>query len=1160
MYLEKIEITGFKSFADKTVLKFNQPITAIVGPNGCGKSNIVDAFRWVLGEGSAKSLRSDKMVDVIFSGSVKRKPLNYAQISLTFSQIKKTLSLGFDELCITRRVHRSGESEWYINKNTARLKDVYKILWEAGMGKNAFYIFEQGKVDELITSSPLERRCIFEEAAKIMHFKEKKKESLRKLKQVEENLGRVLDIQKEVEGHIQRLEKQAEEAERYTEKKNQLEALEKGLLIYKAHHYEKKWVTKQEQSNQNEEEQKKVKEDIQILRASLTKNKEAVFFLQSKTKSAHEAFFEVKKSKELAEYEKNTHQRKIAEHQKNLDRLKQSLLSSHQKHLQEQHSFEENQKKLHVERKELSSISQSLGEINQSLTHLESTVEKQSDERKLAQEKLMVLVSSANEAKSEYRKNQTQLHHQKDRLASYLHQKEHSSKEKTNLDNQLHELNQLLEEIEKSYAENQKLLEKIETQVTSDELKSNDLNEQVIELKSKVSSLKASSGTLQRLKNEFEGYNQSSKKLLKFAASSQHSLFEKITPLTDWIQAKPGYEDQVTTLLQPYLQTLVVQTKEDLALVFEVAEKEKLYQFSCICVDELSKNASSTLSLAESNPLSNHFLGASSEEAKHAFSKPGYYLDPRGVYHRISKSAQTVFTRANELTKQLSELKECEKALLEKTDLLNKTKEQLNKIKTQLQSAKSKERELSNQLNQSQYKKQSTERQLVKLSEQSTGFDEPIQELQSSIQALEEAQKSYIQKCQEEEEKEQAQKTLFSEVEKNFEKHFSTLKEKRSLKQSLEDKMKQREKSAQTLKEEIRIFESQAKDFETKIEELNAAIESQEQQNQELLELEKELIEKASSFDESLEKSKNRYQELEDKLKNIEESQKEEEKTSQDLEEKRELLQKAEIEIKTSLSELQTQKEMLKEELDDKLSLSLKEALEEPIDPAITLGQTEKEIRRLRRALQEQPEVNLKALSECQEEKARFEFLQSQVDDLNLSQEKLVEIITELDESSRLKFQETFEKIRGHFRENFALLFNGGEADLKLADHADILEAGIDIIAQPPGKKMRSIQLMSGGEKCLCAIALLFALFETQSIPFCILDEIDAPLDDTNIERFTRVLKQFVEKHQFIIITHNKRTMAICDKLLGVSMQERGVTKIIPFEFSDKRAEAAITN
>lgn len=1158
MHLEKIEISGFKSFADKTVLRFDQPITAIVGPNGCGKSNIVDAFRWVLGEGSAKSLRSDKMVDVIFSGSSKRKPLNFAQISLTFTQIKKTLTFNYEELCITRRIHRSGESEWYVNKKPVRLKDVYTLLWEAGMGKNAFYIFEQGKVDHLITSSPLERRCIFEEAAKIMHFKEKKKEALRKLSHVEENLKRVLDIQSEVTKQIETLQKQAEEARIYSEKKEHLDFLEEGLLVYKWKHNHKKQLQEKEASANNAEKQKGVKLNILKLEESLKalKNKQSLKAME--TRQAYESFFEIKKGKEVASFEFSTHQK----HQKDLERqtkgLKNSLQTLHQKHLKEHRTFEENQKDLKEHEKGALSLSSNLEKINQNLSSLEQKVDQESTLRKKAQQELMLVVHSANELQTQYKSNTSQLHNYKERLAKLLHDEKKDLVQIKEREAEQKKCTESLALYQKESSQDQDRIKTLQSDYENLVKKLELLKEKQKELLARRTENKATIDLLVSLKSELEGFNQSSKTLLQFAQDQTHPLFEKVFQLTNWFQPKKGYETQLSTILQPYLETLVVHTNQDLGLLIEIAKKEGLKNFSCLSLENISPKTS-PIELAEENQVSSHFL--KEIKCKEGMSpnqiSEDDFCDHLGVYHRVSTEEQNHFLREVELKKREKK----QTAFDHDYDLISqeiqKIQEKNRAHQKELQGLRQKMHQHELTQNKAQYALQNCEKDLEYLRKKTSTGTPKKEELSLQIQDLEVQQKKLIKSCDHEDKKKTHQESLFSKIEAEFESNFGELKEKRGLKESLQDRIKGFEKKAQSLRESIRVFESKSANFENQVQEISSAIEQKERDFKVSLQKNDAFEKKQNEFGSKLKVSEDKYRALEANLEQLEKEEKEEERKL--IEERTQLEQDRtlELEIKTRLSKIDTEIHLQTEEIVEKLGIKKEEILQIDVGPSISLGKTEREIKRLKKELESQPEVNLKAISECEKQQSRFEFLQSQVKDLEESQAKFLEIITKLDETSREKFEKTFEQIRTRFKENFLLLFNGGEADLKLTSAQDILDAGIDIIAQPPGKKMRSIQLLSGGEKCLCAIALLFALFETQSIPFCILDEIDAPLDDTNIERFTNVLKQFVKNNQFIIITHNKRTMAIADHLLGVSMQEKGVTKILPLEFNSNAAAAA---
>lgn len=1160
MYLEKIEIIGFKSFADKTTINFSKPVTAIVGPNGCGKSNVVDAFRWVLGGPSAKSLRSEKMVDVIFSGTEKRKPLNYAQISLTFTNTDKKLSVDFQEICISRRLYRSGESEYHINRNPVRLKDIHKLLWEAGLGKNAFYIFEQGKIDELITSSPEERRNIFEEAAKIMHFKEKRREAFRKLAQVEANLKRVFDIQGEVNKQIETLKKQAEEAKIYKEQKSSLENLSKDLVIAKWQENNKKQLSLEKELENKAKEEKELKEKVTSANEMLKSLRESEQQKAIEAKASYEKFFEAKKSKELASFEFKNHQKKLEElfRQKNV--LRNKLQAFHQKHLEEHKIYLGNQNLLKSHDTNLSQLTNELNDALVLIQDLEEKVNQESVLRKESQQELLKVVGSENQLGFNYKNTINMLETTQEKLSS-IHKEESQSFSK--LQEKKQALDALSEREEQTKSQLDSLVDNLKlvsSQIVDKESSLIKIKEHLNNLSGQITSKSAKVNLLQKLKDELDGYGKGAKALLQYSKDKSHTLYDKISPLTEWIIPQKGYEVCLSSLLGPYLQTLIVKTKDDLEFIIKEAEDKNLIGFSILCLEDLGlENNASNQKIAQSNLISSHFLNHISEEEafiknlkKETLIEKKYFLDQKMVLHKLSGDSNNLFLRETELRNHYKELL-----------LLEKEHEELKGIyqneNTSFINLKEKDSLLNKENHKLKMELVEIEMRLKNLSEEIKNIEEKSKEQQSkkgelvtALENLNAKQKEISLKYEAEKLKKIELENNFKKIERQFETNFSQLKENRSLKQSLDERIKKIEREAQNLQEHIKIFESKSSDFEDQIEKMNFEINENESLYQKLEEESLIFIEQEKILKEKLVLADKHYHSFEDELEGLEKAQKELDLKLSEMRTLLEQMQEADIEINNKKAEVQAENKLYFDKITEEYELSKESLPEYEIEPDFSIYKSEKEVRRLKKSLEGFTEINLKAVADCREQEERFTLLQSQVEDLSSSKEKLIEIVTELDNTSRQMFSETFENIRTHFRNNYALLFNGGEADLQLTSPDDILESGIEITAQPPGKKMRSIQQLSGGEKCLTAVALLFALFETQSIPFCILDEIDAPLDDTNVERFTKVLKQFVKNHQFIIITHNKRTMAMADVLLGISMEEKGVTKVIPFQFNNE--------
>ncbi len=1157
MHLEKIEIIGFKSFADRTVIDFSRPVTAVVGPNGCGKSNIMDAFRWVLGEGSAKSLRGDKMIDVIFSGTNSRKPLNMAQISVTFRDPSNRSKLGLEEICITRKLYRSGESEWYLNKNQVRLKDIHSLLWTVGLGKDSFYIFEQGKVDELITSSPCERRALFEEAAKIMHFKEQKKETLRKRERILENLRRIRDIREEVRKQIIILDQQALEANLYRDRVRQLDTAEKNLLLHKRNSCGALLGKKQRERDLLCEQREKIERDILLREEELRELRIQKNERTGKAKKEYERFFEIKKKRDFLSFERKNIEKKREEALLLSRTLRENLKTLHRQHLEEQKKDALRQETLDKESSDYRNLLPEREKIEKIVLDTEKIVVEESALRKNLRKELSDALSEENTARSEREGILREIDgYQKKREALSQEIKEALEK-RSKKEKERKELEEQKDLVEKKWIFLRGEAEKAEETLCLLEKEKGLAENERKRILSLLTEKNARKKSLVGIKQDLEGYDAAGKKLLSFSETNGHPLFQKITPLTDYIQPIEGYERLISAILRPYARTLVVETFSDLLTVIDCARQENLRGYSLLCKEGISRKTKEApfLKAVLRNPVSQHLLGnfASVETFSVHTSEPTvaeeeFLYDASGIWHRLHAENNNLFLRETELRNLSREVDEwqvkqdeADLALTEKEKILADRQQKVLELKK-------KERETEIIVVENRLRYEEAVKEMNREENRGIEAEKESHIMERSLLSAEEQEKNITIVYAEKRKNRESLEQRWEERETDFEKKLSFLKEQRTRKTDIEEKMRESEKRISSLREEIHIFEMKSKNFEERVEQLNRDISAADETIEQTTAQTEDLLLREKESEKEVTEVSNSYRKAEEELENTERVDKEKNDSLTQWRETLRELHDRDVALTEILSENRSLLQFIDTELSDRFSLTVKETHSDTT-PIESIEKEEKIVKKLKKEIEGFTEINEKAIADAEAQKEREDFLSSQIDDLEKSQNELLEIIRKLDETSRRLFQETFEKIRFHFKENFSLLFKGGEADLQLTQTEDSAEAGIEIIAQPPGKKMRSLQLLSGGEKCLCAIALLFALFEIRSIPFCLLDEIDAPLDDSNIEKFTDSLKKFIKNNQFIIITHNKRTMAAADMLLGVSMQEKGVTKIIPLRF-----------
>lgn len=1160
MRLKKLTISGFKSFADKVSIDFDSEIVGIVGPNGCGKSNIVDAFRWVMGEQSAKSLRGDKMHDVLFAGSDSRKPLNYAEVAITLTDIKDELPTPYEEITIARRLYRSGESEYYINKELARLKDVQSLFLGSGIGKNAFSIFEQGKLDQIIHLSPEGRRVIFDEAAGTSRFLLRKKETMRKLVVVSDNFARVHDVHAEIEKQTKQLKKQASHAKNFQENKSRLAELEREILLFR-------WKRISEKNAALEGELERLKfsfqEGLSLLSSQeelLNKHKERVLEEEISAQEQQKEFHLCETKFRVHEAESAQQKHRLLEMKKREEDVKGELqaLSKEQTNSSKDLTSKEENRDLCAKRKE---------DLHKELTlkkEVHHAIEKELQLRRESVKKIQTEhlqqvqeVSKLSAALQE----RTFRHESKcARLQTLIDLEQKGMNSCSALEGNILSQRQKVETLSAQIDASKKDLNQEEQELLAVRKQIAEAQKEEHQLLRHMTEAEGHKKALNRLKEEMEGFSEGAKMLLKEAKDPKSPLYQKITPLFEYLSPKKGYENLLASALRPYAETLIVDSEEDFKELIVFVKKKKIGDFSLLVKNRIqAKKEVSESSLArylDKNPIAYHFSNGIE------VGESGNYLDALGVFFNLGSGRN----HANVFLRQ-SELKSLEQTLLElqaKADehrafslnlaeKLKLTEKRRNEI---IEARRKKEMDLIQenfQLLQVLKDQEKAKKELESLKKEKEG----LALLENEGFAIEESQKKLsLQKM---------------EVARLF---MAVGKQERTL-ETLQENFSQ---SALQMQEADAVFQEAKELWQRSNQEIEILKARQQQRELHEKKLEKEAFElrqrvestlnaigkKEAECDEQQYALKSLEKALREQEKRLFEAKKECERLDKELSQKRkaltplekerhslEILHAKEFSEKESLeNELQERHALKKEDLASQAAIS---PLEIPIDEAV------KEMHRLRSAVDEAGAVNMTAIEEFQEAQDRFDFLNQQLKDLEESKKDLEEIIAKLDQESRKIFKKTFLQIRENFQKNFAILFKGGSADLTFTESSDILEAGIEIVAKPPGKQMRSISLLSGGEKCLTALALLFSIFEVRPAPFCILDEVDAPLDDTNIDRFTHVLKQFTDKTQFIIVTHNKKTMAIADLLIGVSMEEKGVSKLISLVFESVFTKSAST-
>lgn len=1180
MKLIKIEIIGFKSFADKIKLEFHDGITGIVGPNGCGKSNIADAFRWVLGEQSAKSLRGGKMLDVIFAGTATRKPLNYAEVTVTLGDINGALQVEYEEVAITRRLHRNGESDYFLNRQPVRLKDLQTLFLDSGIGKDAYSIFEQGKIDLIINYTPIERRYVFEEAAGILRFLQRKREALRKLEQSDLNISRIKDIHHEIEQRITVLKEQAEKARLYKENKGDLEKLEKGVLVVKWDHLQKKLCEAENKGQVQAHQIEELNQQLAQVRKESLEIKAFLEVAEKKLKSKSEEVYKARSAKEIKTREKHSNLERLKEigvKEKQWQRELEGMLEKRKTRQLERVQHHKLQATLEADVANQEIIVKSQRE---KVLVLETDVSKLRDCQQGLQREHLRLIQIENQLEIEQKQTGVKLENVQERFSEMSKKKEKLTVFHEELIHKISDKQGQVDECSEVVETRKILFEEKELVLSQLSEKIQYQQEEVDKIKKDITGFEARHKVLIRLKQDMEGFSAGTKRLLAESANIKSHLHKKLSSLYEYLLPKKGYESALATIMKPYAQTMIVQTQEDFNSVTEFAKTQKLKDFSLLCLEHLlpeispSEMDSLVNGIAES-PLSKHFFRSvfvlenydegiqkiKESAGRDVWLKDGRFIDRYLVTTYPAQGENNVFMREAEIKELESKLAQLEQTRTkfegdlkkdhqlkaqvhaEKIELDKMIRKQemtlvelnfsLQRLKGDLENAKKDALQLEKDVetvNTAKLKLISTLQDLqFKHAEAKAKAGEAISETEGLTGELESKSAQLKIEQRSLQEKETALHRAVDEHRKVMHLlHVVEVKDTEGLQQ--EKRLEEEIQQSQELKEQMTLKgthdEQLIQETEKLLLEVSAACQEQEKE--------------VASTKISIEKIENRIQEGISRLKKHEG---EAYQTG---------AQKAQIEAAC---------QTLENEMKERYQLSISEMRALGIVLETSIEQTERQIRILRQELEAAGDVNMMSISEYEKQMQRYEYLNNELEDMNLSKHELVTMIAQLDEESRKQFKKTFEEIRANFKKNFSILFNGGEADLHFTETSDVLEAGVEIIAKPPGKHMRSINLLSGGEKCMTAMALLFAIFEVKPSPFCILDEIDAPLDDSNIERFVNMLKQFIGRCQFIIITHNKRTMSIADLLFGVSMEEKGVSKILAMNFinSEEKKTQSLT-
>jgi chromosome segregation protein len=1182
MRLEKIVLDGFKSFADKTEFVFNSQVTGIVGPNGCGKSNIVDAVKWVLGEQSVKSLRGGQMADVIFGGSSSRKALGAAEVSLVLSNPEGSrtgrLPIDVDEVQISRKIFKSGESDYRINNKICRLKDIRELFMDTGIGARAYSIIEQGQIEQLVSASKTDRRAIFEEAAGISKYKAHKKEALRKLEYTEQNLLRLADILGEVTKQLRSIKHQAGKARNYLRYTERLKELQVNYSLAEFDKLSTQLKDKTTALAEVEQHLAKLAAEAAESDALISRLGNAIIDTEHKLSETDNQLVTVQsKIEQLLQRIEFLRARSTE-----LQQRKDSAEERGQK-LQEQKSvFEADSERCAdelrncermLEEKGLAAeeLEKAIRQVNAACASLEAQLE---DEKSGIIDIVRRTAQLHNEIQSigVYRNN---LSNQKDRLAGRAERAHGELEElltaKAQHQARLGDIEKVLSELHESLEAKRKEAEAVAESLAADASR-------LAHSKEARSALNSELAILTDMEARREGLTRAVKSILQGRSEGRFDYVEGI--LADVVSADVEYANAVEAALEGKTDAVIINGAH--RLLDDKDAREKLEgRVNFVCLDKVepfvdkgdfSEPAGVKGRVAEFvrtegkyAPLVWMLLGRTvvvesleaaaeiAEQTGHGYTfvtLKGELLGPDGTIRlgRLGKATGLISrkSRVRQLAEAVGNITHEIASIEEQVEQRNRQCEHLDnlckELRTAIYEANTKKMEVNSKID-------AIEEGVKRLRGEQPLIAGEIDQLERQIAQSVQTEYESKQQLDELEAVNNQRTAHIKELEATHAENKALQQTQSSQLTELKVALGQMAEQARALRQRLASLQGQMRENATAAEATAAEMRACGEQ---LAGAAKEILDCEARVSELFVKKESKQKdssELHGEIERLREQQKQIEQLIREKGAEQNEVEQRINELKIERSQLEVKAEDLAERVQEQLQMDLAAAYEDYKGEEVDWEKVREEIAELRSKIERLGNVNLDAIEEQESLEKRYEFLSSQVEDLNTSKASLQHLINRLNRQSREKFAETFEQIRVHFQEIFRKLFGGGKADILLEDAEDILEAGIEVMARPPGKETRSISLLSGGEKAMTAIALLFAIFRAKPSPFCFLDEIDAALDEANNERFNLLLREFQRDSQFIIITHAKRTMSIADVLFGITMQTRGVSKKISVSF-----------
>lgn len=1187
MLLKSLELQGFKTFPDKTELSFDPGITSVVGPNGSGKSNISDAIRWVLGEQSTKSLRCSKMEDVVFLGTEKRKSRGFAQVTLNIDNSDRRLEFDSDEVSVTRRYYRSGESEYLINKTTVRLKDIHELFMDTGLGRDGYSIIGQGKIDEIISSKAEDRREIFEEAAGISKYRYRKGEAVRRLSRAEENLLRLRDIVSELEARVGPLKDESKKAEEFLEINAEKKTLEIGL-----------WVNTLEKSNETLKEHEN--------KINIARNQEA----EAENKLDH-----IREEAQDVYAKMNSNTARIDEIRRDINSIEQDLSEVRREAAVFKNDIEHNDRDISNTKQEIESAGMSAKDLDDEIAKKEESITKRKDYIEEKENEVKTLERHLSEAEEDIGR----FSQENEKLVNSLSDLSNKASDFklgvltsessivevregiSSLDKSEAELRDSVENSDRELLEYREMGQDLESDIKSLSSSINELNLKAENKKRRVQEVKDSvdklnldvmealrkASLLEDLERNLEGFQKSVKTVMREAG--RKTLMGIHGPVSRTFKVDSKYATALETALGGAMQNIVVETEDDAKRAISYLKENNGGRATFLPINTIRGRTLNESGL-ESEPgfvnlasklcsfdpryqnIISSLLGriVVAENIDYAFNiakkysyrfkvvtMDGQVVNTGGSLTGGSKIRNSgLLSRANDIERIRKRAGELKTKLDEKKLNLDAAKNELAKLEESVFVASS---EMS--LKQEDY---------IKLKAATSSLELKIQEDKKSLIDTKERQNNLNDRLdsllQRKKESEKHSEALQQEITKLEDELHSTLGNRDNLTSKREEIIKQiqdnkldmltAKKEVESVCKEITGIRSRKLDKEERLKLLKRNIEVLEEKNRYCTEQIDITGEKEKRLLQEVQKHNNTILELSEGRNDLEKRSVELRKSEQDKLTEKETIGRDLARLEERKDNLQAGFDDITTKLWDEYELSMREAKE--VGAKIENVQTaQKRLNELKTKIKKMGSVNVSAIEEYREVGKRYEFMKEQVDDVEKSKKELISLISDLTHRMKDVFIASFKEINENFSYTFKELFGGGSAQLVLSDPEDILNSGIEIEVQPEGKLLLRLEALSGGEKALVAISLYFAIMKVSPAPFCVLDEIEAALDDVNVDRFAAYLRKMNEKTQFVIITHRRGTMEGSDTLYGVTMQDEGISKLLSLNIS--KAEDKIT-